>query len=223
MLKQDYSTAEESLSGLMDGELSELELRRLLKRLQDDEEMTHTWSRYHLIGAGLRGDLPHALATPSFAASVSAAIADEDVHATSALSANKPKAVGWFNQLGRAAVAASVAGLVVVGVQQYNAEETVANAVATTVAPKAQHVDLPSGINAPALSARTVAIQSGYDSRPQESRRVLFVPRQDSAPVYNEDVSVYVNNLIEEHSGNAAANTHQGMLPFTRIILIDEE
>jgi sigma-E factor negative regulatory protein RseA len=124
------------------------------------------------------------------------------------------------------AVAASVAGALVVGVQQYqgNSLSDVQMAADTPQTTKDLNpADLPSGINAPSLSARTVAVQSGYESRPQETRQLMYVPRQENAPVYNEDISTYVNQLIEEHSGNAALNSGQGMLPYTRVILIEED
>src|SRR5690606_20976460 len=135
----------------------------------------------------------------------------------------------WWQQAGRVAVAASVAGAVILGVQQYQplgttpAEMSAGVAATSLPATESKLVNLPSGINAPALSARTVAVQSGYESRPQESRRVMFVPRQQAAPVYNEDVSSYVNQLIQEHTDNASLNSGQGMLPYTRVILVEEE
>ncbi len=51
----------------------------------------------------------------------------------------------------------------------------------------------------------------------------MFVPRQQVAPVYNEDVSSYVNQLIQEHTDNASLNSGQGMLPYTRVILVEED
>lgn len=227
MAKQELpATSAETLSALVDNEVTELELRRLLKQLNQESELADTWSRYQLIGASLRNEVP-IVAPRSFAANISAAIADEpslsDVGDESKQVASGRK--NWWHNVTRAAIAASVAGAVVVGVQQYGVEQQVNGnaAMAVVEPPKSFQSELPSGINVPALSARTVAIQNGYDSRPQESRRVMFVPHQQAAPIYNEDVSVYVNGLIEEHSGNAAATTHQGMLPFTRIILIDDE
>ena len=208
----------ESLSALMDNQASELELQRLLKTSADDGSVKSTWARYQLASAALRQDLPQ-LAPADFAARLSAALDQEAPHQQPSQRAH------WWQTLGRVAVAASVAGAVIVGVQQYpqtgvGTGAEMATAPAATTAPAA---DLPSGINAPALSARTVAVQSGYEMRPQESRRVMFMPRQDAAPVYNEDVSIYVNQLIEEHSGNAALNSGQGMLPYTRVILTEEE
>ena len=45
----------EQLSALMDGDLSEMEV---LKELGTDPALQETWSRYHLIGDAMRGDLP---------------------------------------------------------------------------------------------------------------------------------------------------------------------
>jgi sigma-E factor negative regulatory protein RseA len=226
----------ESLSALMDNEASELELQRLLKALDADPEVKTTWSRYQVASAGLKGKLP-VMASSDFAARVSAAIDSEETYST-VTPAQPAVATGnviampmrWWQQVGRAAVAASVAGALIVGVQQYQAvapqsAEIAANTPASTplVAAETKGANLPSGINAPALSARTVAVQSGYESRPQENRRVMFVPRQEAAPVYNEDISTYVNQLIQEHTDNASTNAGQGMLPYTRVILIEEE
>ncbi len=220
----------ESLSALMDNETSELELQRLLKELDADPELQATWSRYQIASAGLKGKLP-VMAPSDFAARVSCAIDAEANHSSHAEAKQSSRSTGgWWQQAGRVAVAASVAGALIVGVQQYQgaAVESSEIAVNTQAVPPTQAVDtkqpnLPSGINAPALSARTVAVQSGYESRPQENRRVMFVPRQEAAPVYNEDISTYVNQLIQEHTDSASANGTQGMLPYTRVILSEED
>ncbi len=237
----------ESLSALMDNQASELEIQRLMKALDTDPDLKSTWSRYQVASAGLKGDLP-VMASSDFASRVSAAIDAEETYSlqpkvasANHAAANEDRSANtsgnvvampmrWWQQAGRVAVAASVAGALVVGVQQYQsavpqtaeiaANTPVASPVATT---EAKAANLPSGINAPGLSARTVAVQSGYESRPHENRRVMFVPRQQAAPVYNEDVSVYVNQLIQEHTDNASLNGGQGMLPYTRVILIEED
>jgi sigma-E factor negative regulatory protein RseA len=229
----------ESLSALMDNQASELELQRLLKALDAESELKSTWSRYQIMSAGLKGDLP-VMATSDFASRISAAIDAEETYSQLPQVAAKQYSgssvpnnvvampVRWWQQAGRVAVAASVAGALIVGVQQYQsvAPQSVEMAANTAVAPsatEAKAANLPSGINAPALSARTVAVQSGYESRPQESRRVMYVPRQEAAPVYNEDISTYLNQLIQEHTDNASLNSGQGMLPYTRVILVEEE
>lgn len=228
----------ESLSALMDNEASELELQRLLKALDADPEVKTTWSRYQIASAGLKGKLP-VLASGDFAARVSAAIDAEETYSQQPSLVLAPVSgaanvisvpISWWQQVGRAAIAASVAGALIVGVQQYQsiAPQTAEIAANTAVAAPAvvaenKAANLPSGINAPALSARTVAVQSGYESRPQESRQVMFVPRQEASPVYNEDVTTYVNQLIQEHTDNASLNGGQGMLPYTRVILTEED
>jgi sigma-E factor negative regulatory protein RseA len=238
----------ESLSALMDNQASELEIQRLLKALESDPEIKSTWSRFQITSAGLKGELP-VLASSDFASRVSAAIDAEETYSTPAETTsvaavastpeNTSPAEGgnvvamptrWWQQAGRAAGAASVAGALVVGVQQYQTDASQSVQMAATTpavapSPGVEHkaANLPSGINAPALSARTVAVQSGYEARPQENRRVMYVPRQEAAPVYNEDISTYVNQLIQEHTDNASHNSGQGMLPYTRIILIEEE
>ena len=239
MTEQTQSPAlAESLSALMDNEASELELQRLLKTLDADSELKSTWSRYQIGSAGLKGKLP-VMAPTDFAARVSAAIDLEEAHAQpvidvakfnhQAIKSDVVSLPRWWQQIGRVAIAASVTGVVVLGVQQFQSGSAAADDIASNTpvaAPAATEnkvANLPSGINAPALSARTVAVQSGYESRPQENRRVMFVPRQEAAPVYNEDVSTYVNQLIQEHSDNASLNSAQGMLPYTRVILVEEE
>ncbi len=231
----------ESLSALMDNQASELEIQRLLKALDASPELKSTWSRYQIASAGLKGELP-VIASSDFAARVSAAIDAEETYTLNPQAALQPEVnqadsgnviampLRWWQQAGRVAVAASVAGALIVGVQQYQtvAPQTAEFAVNTAVsapvaATETKAANLPSGINAPALSARTVAVQSGYESRPQENRRVMFVPRQEAAPIYNEDVSTYVNQLIQEHTDNASINSGQGMLPYTRVILVEEE
>ena len=231
----------ESLSALMDNQASELELQRLLKALDADPELKSTWSRYQIASMGIKGDVP-VLASSDFASRVSAAIDAEETYSQqpqvaaqqdtgSAVAGNViAMPLRWWQQAGRAAVAASVAGALIVGVQQYQSVapqsiDVAANtAVSTPVAvAETKAANLPSGINAPALSARTVAVQSGYESRPQESRRVMYVPRQEATPVYNEDISTYLNQLIQEHTDNASLNSGQGMLPYTRVILVEEE
>lgn len=230
----------ESLSALMDNQASELEIQRLLKALETDPEIKSTWSRFQIASAGLKGDLP-VMASADFASRISAAIDEEPAYSATAKTtpATNPNItesgnvvalpLRWWQQAGRVAVAASVAGVLIVGVQQYQSvdpqlAQMAANTPAATPAPSVETkgVNLPSGINAPALSARTVAVQSGYESRPQENRRVMYVPRQEAAPVYNEDISTYVNQLIQEHTDNASHNSGQGMLPYTRVILIEE-
>ena len=226
----------ESLSALMDNQASELELQRLLKATGEDAELKAAWSRYHLARAVMKKEAVQP-APVDFATRISAALEAEAAHTiqpasvTSVMGTKTAAAVAsfndWWANLGRVAVAASVAAAVIIGVQQFQQPplqtgDLVASRDAVSVQPDTK-VNLPSGINAPELTARTVAVQSGFESRPHQNRQLQFVPRQAAQAVNNDEISAYVNELMEVHSDNAARNSGQGVLPFTRVILTEDE
>ena len=219
-------TLAESISALMDNQASELELQRILKASEQDAEVKATWSRYQIASAVLRGEQTPIIGS-DFAARISAAIDEEDALVAQPAPAVKKSQQGWFHQLGRVALVASVAGGMVLGVNQFNGSDPAASQMASnTVAapvPLESAVTLPSGINSPALNTRTVAMQTGYETRAQENRRVMFQPRQAGAAVSDDEVSRYVNQMIKAHSDNAAMNSGQGVLPYARVIITDEE
>lgn len=100
----------EQLSAFLDGELPEPESALLLKRLDRDLELRGALSRYSLIGAVLRsdGDTP---AARQVAARVSAAIAREPLR--------RPVPARLARPLAGLGIAAAVAGLAVVLLQQW--------------------------------------------------------------------------------------------------------
>lgn len=105
----------ESLSALMDGEADDLELRRLLKTMEQDAELSARWERYHLAQAVLHGQ--GKIVNTDIADRVSQAIAQEP--------ALEVAPVGGFRQqLGRIAVAACVAIVAVVALQPAGSPQT---------------------------------------------------------------------------------------------------
>ena len=224
----------ESLSSLMDNEASELELQRVLKASESDSEVKATWSRYQVARAALHRDLPM-LEMGDLAARVSAALEQEENHTiVSAPVTPEKKAVQWWQNIARFAVAASVAGGVVLFAQNFGGVTPEAPAAVaatpqedtpTTAAVPAP--SLPAGYHAQPLSARAVGLQTGYESRQQDNRQVIFVPlpssSQTAAQVSDDEVRDYLNKLIEEHADNAALNSGQGMLPFARVVLTEED
>lgn len=87
----------------------------------EDEHLSATWDRYHLIGDVLRNDTPDVLQL-DLSAEIAKAIADEPT--ILAPKANnvfaikfKAKVVEWAKPFGQLAIAASAAGLMVLGVQ----------------------------------------------------------------------------------------------------------
>lgn len=111
----------EALSALMDGEASELELRRTLKDLDSSPELLSQWDRYHMIRSSIKGDV-NALGNLDITQAVSAAIADEEVHHQESSQSGQ-----WFKSVASMAVAASVTFAVVLGWQNYTADTGVSN------------------------------------------------------------------------------------------------
>jgi sigma-E factor negative regulatory protein RseA len=223
MTEQNFSRPlAESISALVDNQASELELQRILKASQTDPEVRATWERYQITSAVLRRDMP-AFELGDFASRVSAAIAEEETHQLvesqdqeSAAAKRQP----WWQNMARFAVAASVAGGVILFAQ--NLDQTVVDApeiaaAASSTAP----VILPPSVYQGQL--RTVGMQNGYDMS-QEQRQIMFVPRQTSVPaVTHEELVEYFNELVEVHADHAALNSGQGLLPFARVVLTEED
>ncbi|WP_111640390.1 sigma-E factor negative regulatory protein [Marinimicrobium alkaliphilum] len=209
----------ESLSALMDDQADEMELQRLLKASESDAELKATWSRYQMASASLRRDLP-ATAPSDFGARLSAALADEP-----ALGAGRGSALNrWWQNAGRVAVAASVAAAVIFGVQQYGGGSAPVGGEAPAMAESERSelrpsASAPAGFQSPALNARPVSAQSGFDGRSQQARQVIFEPRQANDQIPIEQIRAYLNLLIDEHTDHASFNSGQGMLPFARAVV----
>jgi len=119
--------AREEMSALMDGEATELELHRVLKCCEDDEELRASWRRYHVMRSVIRGETrdKNLLAGRSenaamgFAAAVSQAIADEPAYqeSTEPHKQRLPWVDTLLRPLGSVAVAASVSAMVIFGWQ----------------------------------------------------------------------------------------------------------
>jgi len=128
--------AREEMSALMDGEATELELHRVLKCGETDDELRASWRRYHVIRSVIRGEArdKSMLAKPSMdmsldiATAVSQAIADEPSYeeVSDRESMRNDQIAGkkgnpWVDKVlrpfGSVAVAASVSAMVIFGWQ----------------------------------------------------------------------------------------------------------
>ena len=168
----------ESISALVDNQASELELQRILKSSESDPEVKAIWSRYQVASASMRRDLPN-IEISDFASRISAAIDEEDAHSIASVVPEKTiekRASGWMQNVARFAVAASVAGGVIFFAQQYDGGQDLNAPVVAAAATEAPlpAASLPVGYNAQPLTARAVGLQSGYESRQQDNRQVVF-------------------------------------------------
>ena len=133
----------EQVSAFLDGELPSSETELLLKRLTRDAELRESFGRYALIGEAMRGGTP-SLMTRGFAARVNLAIDGEPVP-VAGRATPQTRAPRWWRPFAGAAVAAGVAAVAVVALQQRAiaaAECRAAQVSAVTTAPSAR-VRLP--------------------------------------------------------------------------------
>jgi sigma-E factor negative regulatory protein RseA len=105
----------EQVSAFLDGELPNSETELLLKRLTRDAELRESFGRYALIGESLRGGV-HTTLSQGFTARVNRAIDGEPLAANSQPARNRTSA--WWRPFAGAAVAAGVAAVAVVALQQ---------------------------------------------------------------------------------------------------------
>ncbi|GAB2196194.1 sigma-E factor negative regulatory protein [Sessilibacter sp. MAH4] len=223
-------TLKQSLSALMDGEASELEVRRLLQQSDKDAEVRETWSRYQLAGRLLRGEQA-AVPMIDLSASISELISEEETHSVAAPVEKKAGLSRFFGHAGRAAIAASVAVVAVFVVNTYQdaPSEGAAPVVAEIQAPASSNNDaanLPIGYGTDGLSARTVSTDSSrYDEKRRSAQPVQFIPRTDSrtgqSEVSNAVVEEMLRQLMIEHA-NTGMST-QGDVPFERLPRIESE
>jgi sigma-E factor negative regulatory protein RseA len=105
----------EQVSAFLDGELPGSETELLLKRLTRDPELRHSFGRYALIGETLRGGSRSCL-TRDFSSKVNRAIDGEPV--TPAIQTIRGRERRWWKPIAGTAVAAGVAAVAVVALQQ---------------------------------------------------------------------------------------------------------
>jgi sigma-E factor negative regulatory protein RseA len=208
---------QESLSALVDGEATELEVRRLLKA--DDavySEVRGSWSRYQAASASAKKDTP-SIEYRDLSLNISAAIAEEPVHTGKASTEKtkttmKAKASIWSG-MGRFAVAASVAGAVVLGVQfaPSGVDQQIVEGNPVTLPSSSA----PSGFSQ-GLSADTTISTVSNQSKKSNNERVS-INITESTKEQLKEAEEQVNRLMLEHAQNASQNTQQGVLPYTRI------
>jgi negative regulator of sigma E activity len=105
----------EQVSAFFDGELPDTETELLLKRLTRDGELRESFGRYALIGEALRGSGSQTL-TRGFASRVNLAIDGEPAQV--AAHAQPAHASRWWRPLAGVTVAAGVAAVAIVALQQ---------------------------------------------------------------------------------------------------------
>ncbi len=211
----------ESVSALMDGETSEIELHRILKEVGIDQDqqidspdsVRGIWQRYHMVSASIAGEPVDKI---DLSASIAAAIDTEDTHRQNPITR-------FASSTGRFAIAASVAMVAVLGVQQLNSPDP-ASADALQFAEMdidagqqntGPALQFPAGFQ-PNAPVRTVSAGGAVNTSQRPAAFVQVRP-VNSMNFSEKQLRLYMDDIMLRHSNNAALNSNRGMLPFARV------
>ena len=220
----------ESLSAMVDNEASELEMRRVLKNMDNNPEVLERWRRYHLIGSVMRKEHGANATNPSsLVSSISTTLSREaDTSADSRAPQIKHSGTAGTlkNVIGKTAIAASFAATLVMGfnywggVEEHVAGKTLASSGQNAPdlgqqEPASVVTHAPIGFELPVPEARTVSMTSSG------SAPMLGADRSIS-PIYLDDISDYetqemLNYLLIQHAERASAHGSLGIMPFARV------
>ena len=161
MTRSTLDTKRESLSALIDGEASEIEVHRLVREFRSDESLTSNWAMYQHIGSTIRADsgsvsIEH---HRELFTRISDAIESEDTHSRKVQkSASRRTVIG-----GSLALAASMVIAILIGIQQPSEPLPLADAGV-----QATSMGTVSSNQSPVLDVQTVANQSDVQPRTSE-------------------------------------------------------
>lgn len=190
----------ESVSALMDGEASELELRRILAH-GDRDLIDRTWVQMQTTRSAMHGE-PVPYARLDISARVTTALANEPMSSRSPLA---PSA--WFKPLARVAVAASVTVAVVLVAAQWQSG-------LDSTAP-VQPLANAGGSSLPAYPAAAAGGRAGSQLVSAELNRAGLLPGADAAAA--RDAQRQLDKYILRHTESLAVQADRGVMPFARV------
>ena len=126
-----YDKSLEPMSAMMDSEIEEFELRRVIERTANNSQLVNKWNRYHLVQDVMKGRLIQIPGNVDLASRVSQALDDEPALSSQAIAktdqsldkALEPSLIDrWWKPAASMAVAASVTAVVLLGAQQFSAQ-----------------------------------------------------------------------------------------------------
>jgi sigma-E factor negative regulatory protein RseA len=187
----------EQLSALVDNELGEFEERRILEELDRDPQLRAAWQRYHLIRAAIANELDH---VPSHTSTerLSATLAAEPVVTTRRSAGQLPRIAGGL------AIAATVAGIAILGLQTLSPPVT-SNATSSSPA---------SMVSAKPAAPRVAGTRAVEPSAAIQTVRSSSTRWDTPEPEDEHMLDVY----LVQHSEFASAGM-RGMLPsYARVV-----
>ncbi|SEI63593.1 sigma-E factor negative regulatory protein RseA [Allopseudospirillum japonicum] len=210
----------QSLSSLMDNEADDLEVRRLLNALEADTELSERWQRYHLARALLQQQAVDV--TQDISAGVMQRLADEDLaeeddverHPHS--STSKTPLWLWVRQ---GAIAASVAVMLVTGVQVYYGHQAGPSVEVAHTSDKIAPVEklaantgtTPTYLNLPEVPSANQPYLLPVNQTNLPLSQAQGTPLQ---PLANQGL---LYPYLLQHAEVSALDTQQGALPLLRV------
>jgi sigma-E factor negative regulatory protein RseA len=195
----------EQVSAFLDGELPSTETELLLKRLTRDGELRESFGRYALIGEALRGSGSQIL-TKGFASKVNLAIDGEPAPGHAVASTVRERR--WWRPLAGVTVAAGVAAVAIVALQQRAISPSLNSPAPST----AQNTSAPAA----AVVARNQSpVQGGGGPREALS---YTVPASSDAP--GAIAPARLTNYVFAHSKYSSGLGQRGLLAD---LLIDDD
>jgi len=184
----------EQVSAFLDGELPNTETELLLKRLTRDGELRESFGRFALIGEAMRGAGSHIL-TRGFASRVNLAIDGEPAPMPG--NVHHSRASRWWRPLAGVTVAAGVATVAIVALQQ--------RAISPAV-----RVALP-------VTAQNASVQGG--GGPREALSYTVPARSAEAPAALSPARL--TNYVFAHSKYSSGLSQRGVL--ADLLIEDDE
>lgn len=225
--------ARESLSALMDNEGDELELRRVLKSLEDEPDAAEAWRRYHLMRSLMRRETEVDVSV-DLSAGILARLESEPapvLDATTMPSAHR-RSLPFARSAG---IAAAVSLMVITGVQFYNGGGLPGEATSSELAAGAgEGAQIsPAGLSDPSLSDQGVQRPSLADlplfQLPQgsgsglmtvgasmPSTPMFMAPSQRQSLMADEEQARLLQSYLDRHAEGAAYRSGDSWMPLLR-------
>lgn len=201
----------ESLSALMDDAADDLELARVLRAMDEDDEVSDTWARYHLVSAVLRSAETGAAGVHGPVAIDVEAPEFEQARASDAEPAPVPAQAlralpAWTRSF---AAAASVTLVIVVALQWLGTEQD-APTLASASTPDTGPVRTDTRSVLPAARGGIAPV------RPPEALRIPSPFASAPVPAAASEMERQVDAYMLYHAEYSAANSASAMVPMAR-------
>ena len=196
----------ETVSALMDGEASELELRRVLAH-EDKQLIDSLWAKYHRTQSAVKGEFG-GFDSLDISERISAEIDNESPYSET----SAPHKMAWFKPLSGIAIAASVAFMVVFGVRQIQPQLGAGSVDAPSLAASASGRAYPAQTSGDVSGPMAVSAGLGtqYAGPGQEAEADRLAEKQ-------------LDKYILRHTEILALQGGKGVRPFARVANYEAE